>query len=233
MQVNKRLVKDIETMLSSEMSSLGVYYSCNEINMRKGAVMLFGSEGTPYADCPLFFSVDTPGDYPFSSPVVLITTSDGVTRLHPNLYVNGKVCLSILGTYTGPSWASTLNIGSIFKSIISLLDKNPITNEPGWEKYTLDYPQARDYAEWVEYKLLELIVSEYGQFKLRTNPSWELFREVLEAVFPPRWERIRSRIIEKAETVGTLIYKGIPYGMAGTANWTALLERLTKVDSFT
>ena len=231
MQVNKRLVKDIQTMMSDEMSSLGVYYSYNEANMRKGAAMLFGSDETPYADCPLFFSVDVPADYPFSSPVVLITSSDGTTRLHPNLYVNGKVCLSILGTYTGPSWASTLNIGSVFKSIMSLLDKNPITNEPGWERHTLAYPQALDYAEWVEYKLLEMVVSEYGQFKRKTNPSWELFRDVLETVFPERWERIRARIIAKAETVGTKVYKGVPYGMSGTARWDALLERLTKIDS--
>ena len=231
MQVNKRLVKDIQTMMSDEMSSLGVYYVCNEVNMRKGACMLFGPDETPYADCPLFFSVDAPGDYPFSSPVVLITSSDGITRFHPNLYVNGKVCLSILGTYTGPSWASTLNIGSVFKSIMSLLDKNPITNEPGWEKYTLEYPQALDYAEWIEYKLLEMVVSEYGQFKLKTNPSWELFRDVLETAFPERWNRIRDRIIKKAETIGKKAYKGIPYSMAGTANWNALLERLTKIDS--
>ena len=114
---------------------------------------------------------------------------------------------------------------------MSLLDKNPITNEPGWEKYTLEYPQALDYAEWIEYKLLEMVVSEYGQFKLKTNPSWELFRDVLETAFPERWNRIRDRIIKKAETIGKKAYKGIPYSMAGTANWNALLERLTKIDS--
>jgi len=230
MQANKRLMKDIQTMMSSEMSSLGVYYSYNEIDVRKGTCMLFGPDDTPYADCPLFFTVSVPVDYPFTSPVVLISTSDGKTRLHPNLYVAGKVCLSILGTYSGPSWASTLNIGSVFKSILSLLDKNPITNEPGWEKYTLEYPQAAAYAKWVEYCLLELVVSDYGQFKRGTNSSWELFRDVLEEVWPKRWKKIHDRIVKNAETIPVENYKGIPYGMAGQINWQQLLERLTKLN---
>jgi len=217
-------------MMSSEMSSLGVYYSFSEADMKKGTCMLFGPDDTPYADCPLFFSVSIPGDYPFVSPVVLISTSDGKTRFHPNLYVAGKVCLSILGTYSGPSWASTLNIGSVFKSILSLLDKNPITNEPGWEKYTLEYPQALAYAEWIEYCLLELIVSEYGQFKRRTNPSWELFRDVLEDVWPKRWKKIYEKIVEKAAAVPPRSLKGIPYGMGGELNWQQLLDRLTKLN---
>ena len=40
--------------------------------------------------------------YPFEPPKVLILTVDGRTRINPNLYANGKVCLSILGTWSGP-----------------------------------------------------------------------------------------------------------------------------------
>jgi len=202
------------------------------MNTKKGNCLIFGPDDTPYADCPLFFSVEIPSDYPFSSPTVLISSSDGVTRFHPNLYVGGKVCLSILGTYSGPSWASTLNIGSVFKSIISLLDKNPIVNEPGWEKYTLEtHPMAKDYAEWVEYKLLKMIVSEYGQFKLRTNPMWEQFRETLDLVWPSRWVKVLEKIRSRVVTIGTKVYRGIPYGMAGEANWAQLYECAIRVDS--
>jgi len=230
MQVDKRLVKDIQTMVSEEMSSLGIYYSYEDANIRKGTALVFGPEDTPYAWCPLFFSVAIPSDYPFLSPIVLISSSDGETRFHPNLYVNGKVCLSILGTYSGPTWVSTLNIGSVFKSILSLLDKNPITNEPGWEKYTLEHLPAKEFAEWVEYRLLDMVVSEFGQFKLGTNPSWELFREVLDAAWPARWLQIKEKIRVRASTVGIATYKGITYGMGGVANWLKLVERVLKVD---
>jgi len=231
MQANKRLIRDVQTMMSEEMSSLGVYYSYEDINVKRGTALMFGPDDTPYADCPLFFTVSIPNDYPFTSPVVLISSSDGQTRFHPNLYVNGKVCLSILGTYTGPSWASTLNIGSVFKSIVSLLDNNPMTNEPGWENFTLEYALARDYSEWVEYRLLEMIVTEYGQYRLGTNRTWALFKDVFDEVWPTRWNKIRTKILARAETVGTKSYKGLPYGMSGEANWRALFENFIKVDS--
>ena len=229
MQANKRIIKDVHTMMSEEMSSFGVYYFYEEVNVKKGTALVFGPPDTPYEDCPLFFSVIIPNDYPFVSPVVLISSSDGQTRFHPNLYVNGKVCLSILGTYSGPSWASTLNIGSVFKSIVSLLDKNPIVNEPGWEKYTLDHSLAKDYAEWIEYRLLEMIVTEYGQHKIGTNPIWAQFKEVFDEIWPEKWKRISTKIKNKMETVGTKLYRGLPYGMNGEANWTKLYERVQRI----
>jgi hypothetical protein len=82
----------------------GVAAWANEMNARNGKAMIIGPADTPYAWCPLVFSIDCPTDYPFSSPAVCFMTSDGVTRFHPNLYVNGKVCLSILGTWSGPPW---------------------------------------------------------------------------------------------------------------------------------
>ena len=234
MGANKRIIRDIERINSDEMASLGIYYSYDEINIKKGVALVFGPDDTPYANCPLFFSIDIPNDYPFSSPKVLMSSSDGKTRFHPNLYVAGKVCLSILGTYSGPSWSSILNISGIFKSILSLLDRNPIVNEPGWEKYTLeDNPMAKSYAEFVEYRLIQMIVSEYGQFKLGTNPMWEQFREILKTVWPARWEKILEKIRERAATVGTKSYQGIPYGMSGEANWSELLTKATHIDSLT
>lgn len=55
-------------------------------------------------------------------------------RFNPNLYKNGKVCLSILGTWTGPAWSPALTLEKVFVSIQSLLSEQPYTNEPGYEK---------------------------------------------------------------------------------------------------
>ena len=44
------------------------------------------------------FYVRCPPDYPISNPRVrLLTTGDNTVRFNPNLYANGKVCLSLLG----------------------------------------------------------------------------------------------------------------------------------------
>ena len=62
-----------------------------------------------------------------------MTTSNGTVRFNPNLYRNGKVCLSILGTWEGPAWLPSQSIASVLMSIQSLMNNNPYFNEPGHE----------------------------------------------------------------------------------------------------
>jgi ubiquitin-protein ligase len=229
---NKRLMKDLHQLHTDEYSSMGIYYEYNDMNIMTGKGLLFGPEGTPYEDIPLVFSVQIPSDYPFSPPNVQILTSDGVTRFHPNLYVAGKVCLSILGTWTGPKWASTMNIGTVFKSILSILNENPIINEPSWERYTLADPIAKHYAEWVEYCILRYTVRQYRNFKTlgQQETLWEPFREVFTTVWPPRWSRIKGRLTRKASETPSVTYANIPYGMAGVADWKAVAQEAAALD---
>lgn len=83
-------------------------------------------------------AVQFPEDYPSSAPqIVFLTTNGGKTRFNPNLYADGKVCLSILGTWRGESgeqWSSVQNCQSVMVSIQSLMDDKPYHNEPGFEK---------------------------------------------------------------------------------------------------
>ena len=60
-------------------------------------------------------------------------TINNKVRFNPNLYQCGKVCLSILGTWSGPSWKPIMNIRLVLTSIRSLLGEYPIQNEPGYE----------------------------------------------------------------------------------------------------
>eukprot|EP00731_Ephydatia_muelleri_P032698 Em0024g242a len=65
--------------------------------------------------------------------VRLLTTGGGTVRFNPNLYPNGKVCLSILGTWHGPGWTPSHSLSSVAISIQSLLNDKPYHNEPGFE----------------------------------------------------------------------------------------------------
>jgi ubiquitin-protein ligase len=64
----------------------------------------------------------------------LMTTGAGTVRINPNLCVNGKVCLSILGTRSGTAWSPALCLESLLVSIQSLLCENPNHNEPSFVK---------------------------------------------------------------------------------------------------
>jgi ubiquitin-conjugating enzyme E2 Z len=81
-----------------------------------------------YAHKFVRLAIRIPKDYPYKPPAVTFVNRRG-GRVHPNLYVDGKVCLSILGTWTGPGWRATMGIETVLRSIQSILGKtNKQTN---------------------------------------------------------------------------------------------------------
>eukprot|EP01147_Barroeca_monosierra_P009323 gene9323-1590_t len=98
--------------------------------------MIIGPEETPYANGCYIFDILLPVEYPMKPPSVqLLTTGGGRVRFGPNLYANGKVCLSLLGTWQGPSWnPESSTILQVLISIQSLIFcESPYFNEPGYE----------------------------------------------------------------------------------------------------
>lgn len=64
--------------------------------------MVVGPDGTPYSAGAFVFDVFFPAEYPQKAPLVQFdTTGGGRVRFNPNLYADGKVCLSVLGTWHG------------------------------------------------------------------------------------------------------------------------------------
>jgi len=219
LSVPKRLTKEIQDAKAPSMTSCGIHYWFNEVNVRNGRAMIIGPEDTPYANCPLVFDINCPGDYPLSSPQVSFLTSDGTTRFHPNLYVTGKVCLSILGTWQGPSWSAAMTISTVLSSIQSLLEANPIVNEPSWETYTLENVQAKNYAEFVRYRLTALSFRDLLAWKRGQTPAhWAVFEDVLEERGDELLKKICALILKMAES-DEVEYKNIVYSMSGKTEW--------------
>lgn len=142
--MSKQLVKRIATRDMKEINNmnlndLGIYVHFNEENITEAYALIIGPEGTPFENGVLYFKINFPSNYPFSPPSVQYY-STSKHRIHPNLYVGrshnnflGKVCLSVINTWSGPKWTSIMHIGSVLLSIQSLLDENPLHNEPGFE----------------------------------------------------------------------------------------------------
>ncbi|KAK8772946.1 hypothetical protein V5799_012521 [Amblyomma americanum] len=112
----------------------GIFIEPEETNITKIHAVIVGPAGTPYEGGLFHFIVKCPPNYPVSPPRVRNMTTDlGRVRFNPNLYANGMICLSILGTWPGPCWNVTQNIVNVLLSIQSLLTENPYFNEPGHE----------------------------------------------------------------------------------------------------
>ncbi|KAK8648429.1 hypothetical protein V6N13_129182 [Hibiscus sabdariffa] len=97
--------------------------------------VIIGAEGTPYHDGLFFFDVFFPASYPKVPPHVYYHS--GGLRLNPNLYCCGKVCLSLLNTWSGnknekwiPGMSTMLQVLVSIQALI--LNQDPYFNEPGW-----------------------------------------------------------------------------------------------------
>ena len=133
----KRIMRDVKTVVATNkdiLESQGIYYIPNDETMKKGIALLVGQSGTPYFGGFYFFFIEFPDDYPFSPIKVRSLTQDGKTRFNPNMYIQGKVCLSILNTWhDGPQWSGIQSLESILLVLMSeVLCSNPLANEPAY-----------------------------------------------------------------------------------------------------
>ncbi|KIO34017.1 hypothetical protein M407DRAFT_17275 [Tulasnella calospora MUT 4182] len=97
--------------------------------------LITGPEGTPYHNGCYLFDIFLGPSYNTAPPSVkYMTTNTGKFRFNPNLYAEGKVCLSLLGTWAGPGWvAGRSTLLQVLISIQSMiLCEEPYLNEPGW-----------------------------------------------------------------------------------------------------
>lgn len=100
-------------------------------------VAIVGAHGTPYQDGLFFFDIFLPTGYPHEAP--LVHYNSGGLRLNPNLYESGKVCLSLLNTWTGsgneiwnPRNSTILQVLLSLQALV--LNEKPYFNEAGYDR---------------------------------------------------------------------------------------------------
>jgi ubiquitin-conjugating enzyme E2 Z len=138
-QVLQRIAnKDMKECIKLEESNIFVHFDENDIT--KAYAMIIGPDDTPYEGGLFFFRIKFPPNYPFSPPLVNYWSTSKI-RIHPNLYrgipskdYEGKVCLSILNTWTGPKWTTIMDLSAVLITIQSIMDNTPIFHEPGFDK---------------------------------------------------------------------------------------------------
>lgn len=161
----------------AELEATGIFVSWGD-DLQNAVALIIGPADTPYEGGFYFFDVRFPDNYPLRPPCVELRTGDGRVRFNPNLYVDGRVCLSILGTWPGPAWTCSCNLRTVMLSIQSLLHAHPIQNEPGLETEcgTCD----KVYSEILQYENIKVAVVRMLR---KTPPRFEVFRTQMRVVF--------------------------------------------------
>lgn len=172
-----RLIKDISEIYNNPLTDQNIYYSHDDSNMLKGYAMIIGSENTPYTHGFYLFEFDFPDNYPHEPPKLTFKTCDGYTRFNPNLYVSGKVCLSLLNTWPGESWSSCQTISSILLTLTTVLNNNPLLNEPGITRHS-HKNNIHFYNKSIQFKNLE--IAFYNMLNINNlNDNFKCFHKYI------------------------------------------------------
>lgn len=135
----RRIRKEHKILLSSLPSN--IYVRSFESRLDLFRCLIFGPENTPYEYAPFVIDLSLPSNFPSSPPHAYFHSwTHGLGRVNPNLYEEGKICLSLLGTWPGKSpdenWSEKASLLQILVSLMGLvLVKDPFFNEAGFDTF--------------------------------------------------------------------------------------------------
>jgi len=202
--MKRKLMKRLAAEYADLPSSLPIHYDscilfrfCEE-QMSHAQMLIIPPYETPYGGGCFIFDVFFPDRYPSVPPKVnLATTGGGSVRFNPNLYNSGKVCLSILGTWSAGSQGEGWNAGlstflQVAISIQSLVFvPEPYYNEPGYERMMgtkKGNDKSRNYND-----VIQRGTTAWAMIDLLKNPP-ALWKDVIQAHFRMQGERALNNV---------------------------------------
>ena len=197
----KRINQELEAMRKSLPcdSTASVFCLVFGSNMSKIRCLISGIADSPYAHGLYLFDVFLPSTYPNSPPQVFFRTTGNYSfRFNPNLYMNGKICLSIINTWQGNTdemWnPRNSSLMQVFLSIQSLvMDKYVIQKEPGFEKLEVDSPENVLYRYEAMYGNIKYAILDHIRNPIRG------FEEVIRLHFSSKKKEILDTVNELVE----------------------------------
>lgn len=149
----RRIQKEYK-ILSSSLPA-GIYVRSFESRLDLLRVMIIGPQDTPYEFAPLVIDIHLHEDFPAQPPHARFHSwTHGLGRINPNLYEDGKICLSLLGTWPGESGENWSDESSLLQLLVSLtglvLVKDPFYNEAGFEALAADGTYATESSHYTE-----------------------------------------------------------------------------------
>ena len=223
-QTQKRLISDITNLYKNPLNEQGIYYIHDDEDMLKGHAMIIGPSDTPYEDGMYFFEFNFPYDYPINPPKVVFLNNNGRTRFNPNLYRNGKVCLSVLNTWRGEGWTSCQTIRSVLLTLVTVLNEKPLLNEPGIHD---NDPENKTYNQAIEYANLSYSIIEVlsGHTSIANSiPFMNFAKEHIIKRKKEILEKVDKLLLKHPEIF--IIYNSV-YTMTTQINYSSLHQKMT------
>ncbi|KAL2022375.1 hypothetical protein VTK56DRAFT_5442 [Thermocarpiscus australiensis] len=146
----------------------GIYVRFGEGRPDVLKVLIIGPGDTPYENGLFEFDMFCDASFPGTPPKMYFrTTGGGVASFNPNLYPDGKICLSLLGTWPGQPWEPDRStILQILVSIQAMIfNSQPYYNEPGYENRA-EPERAETYNRRIEAQTLQYALVDWLETRL-------------------------------------------------------------------
>jgi len=222
-----RLLNDIKQIIKNPLTENGIYYIHDDSDILKGYALILGPTDTPYFGGNYFFEFKFPYDYPHSPPKVTYCTNGNGIRFNPNLYKCGKVCVSLLNTWSGEQWTSCQTISTVLLTLCTLLCKDPLLNEPGVNKYHTEFD---NYTKIIEFSNIDIAVCDIINKKVGSyHPFFDAFYHIVRENFQKNYEALINFIDEKTQETPSRVIKGGFYNMTVNVDYIKLKEKLIAI----
>jgi len=238
---SSRITKDLREINSiSDVSAPPIFCRPVGDEIDHAEALIVGPPDTPYEFGFFRFDLRFPNTYPNKPPKVSIETTDhSRVRLNPSLYATGKVCLSILGTWSGESadeWRSTYSIHYILRAIQSLImTTKPYHNEPGYEETGANCEKPEEviaYSQKIKHESLRICVCGVLEEYLSSNKS-TYFGEIMKNHFLLYYHVYMKRAQDETSKDGTkfsmMAFEYPENGCSGQYNYASIITRLNEI----
>ncbi|ETN36566.1 uncharacterized protein HMPREF1541_08844 [Cyphellophora europaea CBS 101466] len=151
----KRIRKEHKTLASS-LPPGQIYVRTYDSRLDLLRCLIIGPPDTPYEDAPFLVDLYLGPKFPDEPPIAHFHSwTSGLGRINPNLYEEGKICLSLLGTWpgkeSGEGWSKDATILQLLVSLQGLvMVRNPFFNEAGFEGYEQEGGYRLEAAQYAE-----------------------------------------------------------------------------------
>lgn len=125
---NRRLNRELQQLRFNPLTGIDIDEESLTDNLDTWIINVEGASGTLYEGEKFQLQFKFPSRYPFESPQVIFVGSH--IPVHPHIYSNGHICLSILTD----DWSPALSVQSVCLSVVSMMSsckekKHPPDNE--------------------------------------------------------------------------------------------------------
>jgi len=218
-----------------QLNKNGIFLDFNSENIFEAKALAIGKNGS-YTNAPWLFNCSFPNlegkgnaVYPIVPPKIKHATTgrkniinNTATRFNPNLYEEGKVCLSIINTWDGPKWVPSLNLEKVIMTIqSSVMIENALNNEP---PYNYSQEKLEQYDLFIRHQIVGIAIIQQTQ---KLADCFANFREVIKTHFLLIARETYEECYENAEKYKDVKEFKDPFYRAIARNsWEAYLDEI-------